>query len=256
MIRHTKLVLLLSIIVIVFSCKKEQNNKHKLPTNSNVIFSDIKPNSGLNNTYQYFTSFKIKNNYDSSDKNITDKFRNLTFNFINDTIVKVKGQEALYRNTILAKKYFGHEYLYKFYSNCLHDKLDIDLPQNIESVRNKNLHSKQSILYDLFKEGFFVKEKFIFEYDGNIIIFQNQEIVIKTNKKTVITLPFSEEDFEYSQKSYPYISKNKYKKIQNLIITQNPENSEIDRIIQINNKMDFDTYVYFLNSTNKRNFSI
>jgi len=68
----------------------------------------------------------------------------------------------------------------------------------------------------------------------------------KQDKKTGITLPFSEEHFESNQKIYPYISKNKQQIIQNLIINQSPENSEIDGIIQINNKMNFDTYVYFV----------
>jgi len=67
-------------------------------------------------------------------------------------------------------------------------------------------------------------------------------------EKSVVDLPLSKEDIDSGKNpnNYPNISRKKQAEIESLISKFKSENIIADNIIQINNNLDFDMFIYFV----------
>lgn len=214
MIRLIKIILLAFFLVSCKQVKKDSIEKQTVSVSKLETKTISSSNISNVSTYSYFTSYRINKSYEASDIEVINKFKKLKFDFKGKTFVDIKniGSEELYKNRIDAKEFFDDDFLFSFYSQSLKVKLNIQLPKSIDYVKNKNSHSKSSVLRGIFETGFFVGENFIFESEGNVIVF-----ILENSVKKEQTLQVSSSDL-------PYVKKIDVKNIEYLIYEKSLSN--------------------------------
>ncbi len=172
-------------LCVLFSCKNENLNASNNKNNSTKLVTEsaIEPTKNSNSKDSIPLTTKEKWSYhrvipisESTHCNAP----NLSLELSNDSIyMENQFIGEVYSGNVPVRKYLKYDYLYSTYQKILKNELSIDLPDNVNYIRNKNPNSK---LKNIFVNAFFIDEYMFIERDGCIVVLKkNSELFSQTD---------------------------------------------------------------------------
>lgn len=200
MILHTNIkVLFVLTIFLLFSCKKASTQQ----VLKEPVAEDIQKKQELKKSNEYYAlenifSLSPESNYSCS----FSEYESLILELKGDSVlINNNYTDDVYTNIISSKSYFSSNYLLEAYKKRLKEELNIEIPNEIKTIRNKRTYDKNSLLDKYFKEAFFIENDLFFENNGCIIHFKKQQSengkTVKTsNYEAQIIFPIDEDNIE------------------------------------------------------------
>ena len=213
MIQHTsqkfKIIFYL-LFFTFFSCKKVSKE------NSTAITEKKEDRKERRNTWNFEKIFSVspQSNYSCP----SEKYKQIVFGVESDSVfINNKYTDDVYMNSVSSQSFFKKNYLYEAYKKRLKEELNIDLPEQIKTIRNKKAYDPSSPLDQYFQDAFFIGDYMFFEVNGCIICFKNstskakqvsteRNSFIKEDHPEKVSLPFSFYQYfkdQYSDAKYP-----------------------------------------------------
>lgn len=196
-----KNLLLFFWMFFLIGCKESNAQQNKVQQNKVQQNNNNKVDKIIQRQKWEVVAIKQISNNPTQDS-IVEKLNKIKVDLSSDSIYINQKYMAYYKKGIMpSKKFFGHNYLFKFYENFLSKEYNIDIKNEISYIEIGYEDSQKYPFSNYFIEGglaIFTKDYLFFNYSDYIIVLRKKGVPIQNVSKKeygYTKLPFDFSDY-------------------------------------------------------------